>query len=78
MEEYFKRIQQIICEKTGLEFDEVKPDSYFEDDLNMGPMELVDLLTDLEEIYQVEELILEKDNLETIQDVIDLLIEKVE
>lgn len=78
MDEYLKEIKQLISEKTGMELDEISEDSYFEDDLNMGQMDLVDLLTDLEDIYQTEGLIEEKDELETVQDLVDLLIEKVE
>lgn len=78
MDEYLKEIKQLISEKTGMELDEITEDSYFEDDLNMGQMDLVDLLTDLEEIYQTEGLIEEKEELETVQDLVDLLIEKVE
>jgi acyl carrier protein len=78
MDEYLKQITQLISEKTGMELDEISEDSYFEDDLNMGEMDLVDLLTDLEEIYQTEGLLEEKENIETVQDLIDILIEKVE
>ena len=78
MDEYLKKIKQLVSEKTGMELDEITEDSYFEDDLNMGQMDLVDLLTDLEEFYQVEGLLSEKDELETVQDLVDLLIEKVD
>lgn len=78
MDEYLKQIQELISEKTGIELEEITEDSYFEDDLNMGQMDLVDLLTDLEEIYQTEGLIQEKDEIETVQDLIDILIENVE
>jgi len=78
MDEYLKKIKQLISDKTGMELDEVNEDSYFEDDLNMGQMDLVDLITDLEEIYQTDGLMEEKDEMETVQDLIDILIEKVE
>jgi len=78
MDEYLKQIKTLISEKTGMEEDEITEESYFEDDLNMGEMDLVELLTDLEDIYQTEGIIEEKDNIETVQDVVDVLIEKVE
>lgn len=78
MGEYLYQIKKLISEKTGVETEEITEESFFEDDLNMGDMELVDLLTDLEEIYNCEELVEEKDNMETVQDVVDLLIEKVD
>jgi len=78
MDEYLKKIRKLISDKTGIEPEEITDESYFEEDLNMGQMELVELLTDLEEIYQVEDLLEEKENLETVQDVVDLLVEKVD
>jgi acyl carrier protein len=78
MDEYLKKVRKLISEQTGMELDEINEDSYFEDDLNMGQMELVELLTELEEIYQVEGLLEEKENLETVQDIIDILVEKVD
>ena len=78
MDEYLKKVTQLISEKTGIETEEITEESYFEDDLNMGEMDLVELLTDLEEIYKTEGLLEEKDNIETVQEVIDMLIEKVE
>lgn len=78
MDEYLKKIRKLISEQTGMELDEINEDSYFEEDLNMGQMELVELLTELEEIYQVEGLLEEKEELETVQDIIDILVEKVD
>lgn len=78
MDEYLKKVRKLISEQTGMELDEINEDSYFEEDLNMGQMELVELLTELEEIYQVEGLLEEKEELETVQDIIDILVEKVD
>jgi acyl carrier protein len=75
--EYFKKIKKVISEKTGLEMDEIHETSYFEDDLNIGEIELVEILSELEDEYNVE-LVAEKEEIETVQDLIDLLIEHLE
>lgn len=77
MHEYNKELIKIISEKTGVEPDEVSPESYFEEDLNISELELIEILTDLEEKYQVD-LLEERENLETVQDLSDLLTELVE
>jgi acyl carrier protein len=75
--DYFKEIRKIIEEKTGLEPSEISPDSFFEDDLNVGEMDLIEILNELEEKYNTE-LMDQKDNLETVQDLVDILSEKVD
>lgn len=74
---YFKEIKRIIEEKTGLDPSEITEESFIEDDLNIGEMELIEILSDLEEKYHVE-LIKEKDSIETVQDLVDLLSEEIE
>ena len=51
--------------------------SFFEDDLNVGEMELLEILSELEEMFQVE-LVSEQENIVTVQDLIDLLSEKID
>jgi len=75
--EYFKKMKRIIAEKGGVELDEIHETSYFEDDLNIGEIELVEILSELEDEFNVD-LVEDKANLETVQDLIDLLIERLE
>ena len=75
--DYFKDIRKLIEEKTGLEASEITAESYFEDDLNVGEMELIEILNELEEKYHTE-LVDEKENILTVQDLVDLLAEKIE
>lgn len=75
--DYFKEIKKIIEEKTGLEPSEIIADSFFEDDLNIGEMDLLEILNELEEKYHTD-LVDEKEDLETVQDLVDLLSEKIE
>ena len=75
--DYLKKIKKIIEDKLGIEASEVHETSYFEDDLNIGEMELVEILSELEEYYHVE-LVDQKENILTVQDLVDLLIEQLE
>lgn len=75
--DYVKKIKRIIAEKTGHEIDEIDEGMYFEDDLNLGEMELVDILSEIEDIFHVE-LLDRKDEIETVGDLIDMVYEQVE
>ncbi len=77
MSDYLGKIKKVITEKTGLESSEIGPESYIEDDLNIGDMELLEILEELEETFHVE-LIEKSDSFETIQDLIDILEEKIQ
>lgn len=77
MTDYFLKIKKIISEKAGVLPEEVKRDSYFEDDLNIGEMELVEILQELEELFQTD-LIEHKDDIESVADLLDLLAEKLD
>jgi acyl carrier protein len=75
--EYLKEIKKIIEDKIGTDPADITPESFFEDDLNVGEMELIEILTELEDKYHVE-LMEDRDNIETVQDLIDMLTEQVE
>ena len=77
MSDYLGKIKKVIAEKTGLESSEISSESYIGDDLNIGDMELLEILEELEETFHVE-LIERSDSFETIQDIIDLLEEKIQ
>ena len=77
MAEYLGKIKKVITEKTGLESSEISPESFIEDDLNIGDMELLEILEELEEVFHME-LIEHSGNFETIQDIIDLLEESIQ
>jgi acyl carrier protein len=74
---YLQTIKDVIANKTGLEPEEVTKDSFFEDDLNIGEMELIEILEELEDVYHTE-LTGEREDLESIQNLIDLLAEKLD
>jgi acyl carrier protein len=77
MSDYYPKVKKVIAEKTGLELSEITPDSYFEEDLNVGEMELIDILEELEETFHVD-LIEDAGEFVTIQDVVDALEEHIQ
>jgi len=75
--EYFREVKKIIEEKTGVDPSDILMDSCFEDDLNVGEMEIIEILSELEEKYDIT-LMENRENLETVQDLVELLSEKIE
>ena len=77
MEEYYNKIAELIVEKAGLEKEDIEVGSYFEDDLNIGEMELIEIIEGVEEHYKIS-IIEFKDDVETVQDLIELMTEQLE
>ena len=77
MNDYFEKIKSLIAHKGGTDPEEVTPESYFDADLNIGEMELEEIITDLEDIYHID-LSEDKDSIETVQNLCDALAEKLD
>lgn len=75
--DYLNKIKKVIEEKAGVSPSEIHENSFFEDDLNVGEMELLEILSELEEIYKVD-LVSEQDDVSTVQDIIDLISEQID
>ena len=75
--EYLTKTKKVIEEKTGVSPSDIHETSFFEDDLNIGEMELLEILSELEEMYRVD-LVSEQENIATVQDILDLLSEKID
>jgi len=69
---YLEKIRKIIFEKTGVVAEEVVPTAHFEEDLNIGEQEFIEILEEAEETFQVD-LSEYKDNAETIETVEELI-----
>ena len=74
---FLKVIQKLIANKMGIEPEEIEPTSHFAEDLNMGDLELMELVEILEEEYDVEisDLV---EEVETVEDLITILTEELE
>lgn len=74
---YFNKVKEIIEDKLGIEPEEVTPEAFFEDDLNVSEMELIEILQELEESFHIE-LLDKRENIESIADLLDILSEKLD
>ena len=66
-------LQEIIAEKLGLSAEEVQPEKSLNDHLKADSLDLFDLVTELEEKYEIEIPTEDLDTLVTVQDVIDYI-----
>ena len=69
----FEKIRDLVAEQLGVNKDDIKPESRFEEDLNADSLDLFELIMSLEEEYSTEIPTDELENLTTIQSVIDYL-----
>jgi len=76
MSNYLQIIKELVSERTGLEPSEITKESFFEDDLNVSEMELIDILEELEETYKTD-LVEERDNIDSVESLMDILSEKL-
>jgi len=77
MTNYLNKVKKIIEDKTGLDPSEISLESYFEEDLNISEMELLEILEEIEELFNLD-LTSEKENIETVGDLIELLEEHLD
>jgi len=75
--DYEKISKEVISKQAGLEVEEITDASFFEDDLNIGEMELIEILGEIEEKFQID-LSEERESFETFGDLIGALNEKLE
>ena len=78
MDKYLRRIIAIIVEKTGVDPEDVNESSYFEDDLNISPIELAEIIAIIEEEYKIEFGDIDKDKLSSVIDLVEVVVEKLE
>ena len=64
----FEEIKEVICEQLGIEKDEVKIETTFED-LGADSLDLFQIVIELEEKYDIQ--IEEAEDLKTIKDAVD-------
>ena len=78
MIDYLEKVKEILADRAGVDPDEVTDDSYFFDDLNIGKIELMEVITELEDEFEISIDDEEKDEVESVGDLVGLLIEHLE
>jgi len=74
----FERVKKIIIEQLGVDEGEVTPDVSFVDDLEADSLDLIELITAIEEEFSTPKRRLEipdvdAENIKTVQDAVDYL-----
>ena len=74
----FEKLKEIIVEQLGVEESEVTREVSFAEDLNADSLDLIELITAIEEEFSTPEMRLEipdedAENIKTVQDAIDYL-----
>lgn len=70
-----QRVKTIIAEQLGVAEDEVRMDSKFIDDLGADSLDIVELVMAMEEEFQMEIPDEEAENIRTVQDAINYIVE---
>ena len=68
-----EKMQELIAEQLGVDASEVTPDKSLKDDLNADSLDLFELVTNLEDDYEIEIPTEDLEKMETVQDVLDYL-----
>lgn len=77
MKEILEKVKKVISERTGLENKEIRMDSYFTDDLNINSLELTEIISELEEIYETDfDLVV--DDVKTISELVHAISDAIE
>lgn len=77
-EEIFDKVQAVIAEQFEIDAEKITMDTSFEEDLEADSLDLVDLVVELEDefdIGEVEEGVLEK--IRTVGDVVNYILKKL-
>lgn len=73
-----KKVKEIISSKLNLQFDKIKNDSHFIKDLGADSLKVVELVMTFEDEFELGEIpdeVVEK--IQTVQDVIDYLVQRL-
>lgn len=69
----FETIAKIISEQLGHNLDEIQPDTSLVDDLGADSLDAVEVIMAIEEEFSIEIPDEKFENLETVQDIVDLV-----
>ena len=69
----FEKIQEIIADKLGLDADEITQESSIKDDLNADSLDLYEIVTGIEEEFDVEVPTEALGTMNTVQDMVEYI-----
>ncbi|WP_425278658.1 acyl carrier protein [Defluviitalea saccharophila] len=74
----FEKIQEIIVEQLGVDKNEIKPESNFQEDLDADSLDLFQIVMALEEAFELEIPSEDMENIKTVQDAVNYIESKQE
>lgn len=77
-ESTYDRVKKIVCEELGVQQEEVKPESSFEDDLSADSLDVVELVMNIEEEFGIDIPDEDVTGLRTVQNVVDYVEKKAD
>jgi len=69
----FEKIREVISEQMGIEADDIKMETSFTNDLSADSLDILQIITELEEIFGVEFNGENAEKLKTVADVVDYI-----
>lgn len=76
--ELFEEVKNLIAEKIGVDEGTISMNSSLRDDIGADSLELVDLAMDFEENYKIKIDNSEFQTIETVDEILNLLMEKIQ
>lgn len=72
------KIYQIIAEHSGAGSEEIRPDAHFADDLNIGELELAEIIATVKKRFQIEPSPESSKGIKTVGDLINLVFDEMD
>ena len=74
-DEIYEKLKEIIVEQLGVNADEIKPESTFADDLSADSLDIVELVMEIEEKFDISIPDDEAEKILTVEDVVSYISE---
>ena len=78
VEEVSQKVKKIIAEQLGKQEDEIKEGAFFLGDLGADSLDIVELIMTMEEEFDTEISDEEAEKIQTVQEAIDYIVEKLQ
>ncbi len=69
----FEKLVEIISDKLGIEASEIKMSTTFDDDLGVDSLDLFEIITLIEEEYDIEFQVEDTDKMKTVEDCVKFI-----
>lgn len=74
----FEKIREVISEQMSIEQDKITMDTSFTEDLGADSLDVFQIISELEEVYEIEFESEEAENIKTVGDAVDYIKNAIE